>query len=53
MSELAPLRAQIAAELDKHRATSTRCDDDYKNPVRKGYDLGLTKALELIDQETK
>lgn len=53
MSDLATLRAQIAAELERHRGTSTRCGDDYKNPVRKGYDLGLSKALDLIDQEQK
>jgi hypothetical protein len=53
MSNLAALRAQIVAELERHRGTSTRCGDEYKNPVRKGYDLGLTKALDMIDQEQK
>lgn len=51
-TRLAALRAQIAAELHKHRATSTRYGDEYKNPVRKGYDMGLSKVLKIIDTTT-
>lgn len=46
--ELSDVRDQLVAKLDKHRATSTRCDGDYKNPVRKGYDRALTEVLGLL-----
>lgn len=52
MNNLTELRAEIARRLDKHRASSTRYGDEYKNPVRKGYDLALTEVLELIDDDT-
>jgi hypothetical protein len=50
--DLNVLRAQIASALDKHRRTSTMSDAatrTYKNPVRQGYDMGLTKALDMIN----
>ncbi|MGY4103449.1 hypothetical protein ACW2Q0_28380 [Nocardia sp. R16R-3T] len=49
MNNLTELRTEIARRLDKHRTSSTRYGDEYKNPVRKGYDLALTEVLELID----
>ncbi|WP_280311156.1 hypothetical protein [Nocardia abscessus] len=52
---LGSLRSRIAARLAQHRATpsdESRIDTDElssKNPVRHGYDLGLSDVLALID----
>ncbi|WP_306358770.1 MULTISPECIES: hypothetical protein [unclassified Nocardia] len=50
ITELESGRDQIATKLANHRATSTRCfsTGEYKNPVRQGYDRGLTEALALL-----
>jgi hypothetical protein len=43
-------RDLIAAKLQKHREVSTRyvATGGYKNPVREGYDRGLTDALKML-----
>lgn len=56
VAELEEARHQIAAKLGGHRGSSTRgLGGQYKNPVRQGYDRGLTDALALlgIDMEEK
>ncbi len=49
-AELEELQARLTKELATHRASSTRMGDGYKNPVREGYDRGLTHALDEIDR---
>lgn len=46
-------RARIVHRLRDHRATSTQNihTGQYKNPIREGYDRGLTAALAIIDAE--
>lgn len=51
--QLHDLHTRIAAKLERHRTTSTRIDGAYKNPVREGYDRGLSDALALIDEVTR
>lgn len=47
------LRTRITARLEKHRITSSRIGHQYKNPVREGYDRGLTDALAFIASITE
>lgn len=48
------LRARIATKLERHRVTSSRIGGgQYKNPVREGYDRGLTDALAFIASITE
>lgn len=46
-------RARIVETLRDHRATSTQNihTRQYKNPIREGYDRGLTAALAIIDAQ--
>lgn len=47
--DLEALRERLMKTLLKHRSTSTRMGESYKNPVREGYDRGLTHAIDEID----
>ena len=46
---LREVRDRLAGQLAEHRCTSTMIGDRYSNPVRDGYDRGLTHAITLID----
>lgn len=55
IAELEAGRDKIAEILARHRGTSTRNmrTGEYKNPVREGYDRGLTKALALLGVDAR
>lgn len=42
---------EIDRRLSKHRTSSTQnvTTGEYKNPVRKGYDMALTEVLDLMN----
>lgn len=48
---LEALREQFVKRLAEHRAISTRhmTTGEYKNPVRKGYDMALAEVIEDIE----
>lgn len=49
-TDLTRIRGAIVTKLERHRGTSTMDGHGgYKNPVREGYDKGLTDALALLD----
>lgn len=55
IAELEAARDQIATRLQRHRSSSTRnhSTGEYKNPVREGYDRGLTESLALLGVDAK
>jgi hypothetical protein len=50
-ADLEALRDKLAKRLTEHRAISTRHMEtgEYKNPVRKGYDIALTEVIDDIE----
>lgn len=53
-ARLRTVRDELKTKLALHRGTSTRLiGGEYKNPVRKGYDIALTEAIELLDAQIK
>lgn len=49
-ADLEALRDRLTTTLNRHRTSSTRIGDGYKNPAREGYDRGLSDAIDEIDR---